>query len=104
MQTIRELAEFKLLAEVCDGLVPVWMGAIEAGVSRQRMDALIAEERLPAFRYHAQVWVSLGACEVWKRREHFCGRPEKGCELATITFEDIEAFSIGIGRNYPSDK
>lgn len=77
MKNITTPVQFMTLAGACGGLVPPWLGAIEAGVSRQRMDELIEADRLPAFTYHGQRFVSLGACVTWSKTQHPAGRPRR---------------------------
>lgn len=69
----------------CDGLVIVAWGAWEAGVSRQRMQVLIEQNKIPAFEYNGIIWLSSGACRKWKRQH-----PKGGCNSATVQ-TDAEA-------------
>lgn len=84
MLTIETFAEFVAVGEAAEGLEPVWLAAIQAGVSRQRMSALVEQGRIPAWRFYGCVWVSCGAVEKFARQERRVGRPRKGCEAATV--------------------
>jgi len=78
---IGSVEEFISLSKVSEGLVPPWLAAVEAGVSRQRMNYLCDMGRFPVFVFHGMKLVSLGAVRVWVRRgEHRPGR----CNGATI--------------------